>query len=204
MTYEVEIRIVVDTAEEAFTQLPFLEESLGKRKSWSTDIFGREIFNNGRLLRLGYVNNLDRKTYFLGYKGPDVGDFANIREEWGEEITNGASNSDILSQVGLVGEYTDAHAVISALETAGHRSFMGFSGEDQLGFYAPLAVHTKLCRCSDILDDRFLIELEMEAETMAEAREAEAKLKAIAADYGILDQLIPDEPPTMLFKRLGN
>lgn len=201
MAYEVEIRFVVDTPAEAFSLLPFLEESLRQPKSWSTQIIGESIFTDGRLLRIGQVVGDKEEKRYMGYKGPDVGTFANIREEWDEEVTHGTSKSEILAAVGLSGSFGSLDAIFAALAEAGHHPFMGFSGVDQLGFYAPLSVHTKLCRCADIVDDGVLVELEMAAETLEEAKAAEAKLQEIARKYDLIERLDPDEPPTMLYKR---
>lgn len=201
MTYEVEIRFVVDTPEEAFSTLPFLEESLRSPKSWATEIIGEAIFKDGRLLRIGQVIGDAEERRYMGYKGPDLGTFANIREEWDEEVTGGVQESEILAAVGLSGSFDSVDAVLAALDKAGHRPFMGFAGVDQLGFYAPLAVHTKLCHCEAIVDDGVLIELEMAARTLEEAKAAEVTLQEIAQEYNIVERLDPDEPPTMLYKR---
>ena len=200
-SYEIEIRFCVEQAAEAFALLPFLEASLGAPKVWSTDIVGRAIYESGRLLRLGRVPPAGNTRYYLGYKGPDLGTFANLRQEWGEEITTGIVGSAILPTVGLTDSYTTATAVVDALTDAGHTPFMGFAGVDRLGYYAPLAVHTKLCQCEAILDHRFLIELEMSASSLEDARAAERRLQELAEEYRITDRLFRDEPPTMLYKR---
>ena len=200
-SYEIEIRFCVEQAAEAFALLPFLEASLGAPKVWSTDIVGRAIYESGRLLRLGRVPPTGHTRYFLGYKGPDLGTFANLRQEWGEEITTGIVGSAILPTVGLAGSYPTHTAVVDALTGAGHTPFMGFAGVDRLGYYAPLAVHTKLCQCEAILDHQFLIELEMSAPSLDQARAAEQRLQEIAEEYRITDRLFRDEPPTMLYKR---
>lgn len=200
-SYEIEIRFCVEQAAEAFALLPFLEASLGAPKVWSTDIVGRAIYASGRLLRLGRVPPTGHTRYYLGYKGPDLGAFANLRQEWGEEITDGIVGSAILPTVGLAASYPTPAAVVEALTGAGHTPFMGFAGVDRLGYYAPLQVHTKLCQCEAILDHQFLIELEMSAASLEEARAAEVRLQAIAEEYRITDRLFRDEPPTMLYKR---
>ena len=200
-SYEIEIRFCVEQAAEAFALLPFLEASLGAPKVWSTDIVGRAIYESGRLLRLGRVPPTGHTRYFLGYKGPDLGTFANLRQEWGEEITTGIVGSAILPTVGLADSYPTHTAVVDALTGAGHTPFMGFAGVDRLGYYAPLAVHTKLCQCEAILDHQFLIELEMSAPSLEKARAAERRLQELAEEYGITNRLFRDEPPTMLYQR---
>lgn len=206
MPYEVEIRFIADSPEDAFARVPFLKDSLGAPKEWSSEIVGRSIFDEGRLLRAGWSRgtagrNEDDKRWAIGYKELDVGNQANIREEWGEETTTGIADSEILAQMGIVGAFASPDAVMDALAAAGHQPFMGFFGVDRLGCYEPLGVHTKLAQCPAILDERLLVELELEAGSLAEAREAEAKLIELATELGIVDLLERDEPPTMLCKR---
>lgn len=200
-SYEIEIRFCVERPEEAYTLLPFLEGSLGAPKVWATDIVGRGVYETGRLLRLGRVPPTGNTRYYLGYKGPDVGSVANIRQEWGEEITEGIAKSAILAQLGLTGSHRTQTAIVELLQNAGYTPFMGFAGVDRLGYYAPLDLHTKLCQCEAILDQQFLIELEMNATSLADAHAAEVRLQEIAAEYHITDRLFRDEPPTMLYKR---
>lgn len=200
-SYEIEIRFCVAQPEEAFALLPFLEGSLGAPKVWATDIVGRSIYTAGRLLRLGRVPPTGNTRYYLGYKGPDVGTLANIRQEWGEEITNGIAQSTILATLGLADSYPTCTAIVDTLNAAGYTPFMGFAGVDRLGYYAPLNLHTKLCHCEAILDQQCLIELEMNATSLEEARAAEVRLQEIAEEYGLLARLFRDEPPTMLYQR---
>lgn len=199
-SYEIEIRFRIDSERGAYALLPFLEESLGEPAIWSTDILSRPIYEAGKLLRIGRVPTTQGTRLFLGAKGPDVGRSANIRQEWGEEITHGASGSTILALVGIHGDFVTGQAVAEALTAAGHLPFMTFSGADRLGFYAPLQLHTKIMRCEKILGDDVLIELELAASSLEAAREAEAKLHAIAEEYGITNLLLREEPPTLLFQ----
>lgn len=196
--YEVEIRFCVSAAEEAYTLLPFLEESLGPEKPWSTEIWGRPIFDAGKLLRVGYVPPTGEHRTYLGYKGVDEGSFANIRQEWGEEITAGISDSTILARLGITDSFLSAHAVLEALITHGYQPFMDFTGVDRLGYTPTLGVHTKLMRCPKILGDKVMVELELSAASRAEAVAAEEKLQALAHQYAITDRLIREEPPTLL------
>ena len=200
-SYEIEIRFCVAEPAEAYTLLPFLERSLGAPKVWATDIVGRAVYESGRLLRLGRVPPTGSTRYYLGYKGPDLGSFANLRQEWGEEITDGITQSAILRMLDLADSYPTYTAVIAALTDAGHTPFMGFAGVDRLGYDASLQIHTKLCQCEAILDQQFLIELEMSAASLEEAHAAEVRLQEIAEKYRITDRLFRDEPPTMLYKR---
>ena len=200
-SYEIEIRFCVSSPEEAYTLLPFFEQSLRAPKRWATDIIGRDLYETGRLLRLGRTLSPDRTRYWLGYKGPDLGTVANIRQEWGEEITDGIGASAILSMLELAADYPTHDAVIDALTQAGYTPFMHFAGVDRLGYYAPLDLHTKLCQCEAILDQQYLIELEMGAASLEAALAAEARLQAIATEYRLTERLFRDEPPTLLYQR---
>jgi hypothetical protein len=200
-SYEIEIRFCVASPAEAYALLPFFEQSLRAPKNWATDIIGCELYKAGRLLRLGRTLAADRTRYSLGYKGPDLGTIANIRQEWGEEITDGIQASAILPMVGLAADYPTYTAVIDALYSAGYTPFMNFAGVDRLGYYAPLDLHTKLCQCEAILDQQYLIELEMSATSLEEARTAETRLQALAEEYHLTDRLFRAEPPTMLYQR---
>ncbi|MEZ4862084.1 MAG: hypothetical protein R3C14_12280 [Caldilineaceae bacterium] len=200
-SYEVEIRFCVANQAEAFALLPFLEASLGAPKAWSTEIVGRTIYSAGKLLRVGRVPPTGESRYYLGYKGPDLGAFANIRQELGEEITHGITQSEILTTLGLAATHTTTSAIVATLNEAGHRPFMAFAGVDRLGYYPPLALHTKLCQCAMILDDQLLVELELGANSLAAAQQAEARLQSLAADYGLTDRLFREEPPTLLYQR---
>ncbi|MBV7328249.1 hypothetical protein KFU94_08300 [Chloroflexi bacterium TSY] len=198
--FEVEIRFCVDQVEEAYQLVPFLEQSLGESFHWSTMIIGRTIFNAGKLLRVGTIPTAVSERTFLGYKDPDLGTFANIRAEWGEEITEGTAGSEILQKVGINSSFATAHEVLAALKAVGHEPFMSFTGVDRLGYYEPLRIHTKATLCPKILSDRVLIELELEAHSLEEAKAAETELQEIATRYAIADRLIRDEPPTLLFR----
>ncbi|MCE7982410.1 MAG: hypothetical protein DYG89_14545 [Caldilinea sp. CFX5] len=200
-SYEIEIRFCVASPEEAYALLPFFEQSLRAPKKWATDIIGRELYESGRLLRLGRTLSADRTRYSIGYKGPDLGAVANIRQEWGEEITDGIQASAILTTLGLAADYPTRTAVVDALSAAGYTPFMNFAGVDRLGYYAPLDLHTKLCQCEAILDQQYLVELEMSAASLEEAWAAEARLQVIAEEYHLTERLFRDEPPTMLYQR---
>ncbi len=200
ISYEVEIRFCTATAEEAYTLLPFLQASLGAEKAWSTAILGRALYEAGKLLRIGRVPPTGEARYYLGYKGLDEGTFANIRQEWGEEITGGASASPILAMLGIDEPFATPQAVLERLRQAGYTPFMDFAGVDRLGYDPTLGVQTKLMRCPKILGDQVMVELELAATAPAEALVAEQQLQQIAHDYGIEDRLLRAEPPTLLYQ----
>ena len=198
-SYEVEIRFRVATVAEAYALLPFLEASLGAEKAWATDILSPTIYAAGRLLRIGLVPPTGSSRYYLGYKEVDQGSFANIRREWGEEITHGVQDSEILAEIGIRGDFADAETVLSHLTAAGHHPFMSFNGVDRLGYVADLELHTKLMRCPKILGEGVMVELELTAPDYAGALAAEEKLQRIAHQYQLTDRLLRAEPPTLLY-----
>lgn len=200
IAYEVEIRLRVATPAEAYALLPFLEASLGAEKAWTTEILSPAIYDAGRLLRIGRVPPTGDTRYYLGYKDVDQGTVANIRREWGEEITQGSNHSAILAAVGISGQFDSAAAVLAALNAAGHQPFMSFSGVDRLGYVADLDVHTKLMHCPKILGEGVMVELEMAAASYEAALAAEAQLQKLAAKYKLSERLIHDEPPTLLYR----
>lgn len=200
IAYEVEIRLRVATVAEAYALLPFLEASLGAEKAWATDILSTAIYGAGRLLRVGRVPPTGDTRYYLGYKDVDQGTVANIRREWGEEITHGSQASTILAELGIPGHFDSAAAILAALAAAGHQPFMSFSGVDRLGYVAELDVHTKLMHCPKILGEGVMVELEMAATSYEAALAAEAQLQRLAAKYKLSDRLIHDEPPTLLYR----
>lgn len=200
ISYEVEIRFLAANEEEAFDRLPFLEATLGTEKTWDTEIYGRAIYEAGKLLRVGRVPSTDTEHYYLGYKGIDSGSIANIRQEWGEEITEGAVASAILSKIGIHGSFETPTAVIDRMKQAGHLPFMGFTGVDRLGYDATLGVHTKLMRCPKILGDQVMVELELGADSPGAAFDAEQQLAQIATEYNIIERLVRAEPPTLLYQ----
>jgi hypothetical protein len=86
-SFEVEIRFHFPNEQEVYTALPFLRSKLRYEGAWETVIYGQELFTAGGLLRLSKVVLDDNIRWFLAWKGPDLGAFANIRQELGEEVT---------------------------------------------------------------------------------------------------------------------
>ncbi len=201
--YEIEIRFRVTQVEEAYDLLPFLAANLGQERPWYTEIIGRPIYEEGRLLRVAKVPSDDGTRAFIGYKGPDLGSdmgtIANIRYELGEEMTRGLTNSAIMQEIGIAGDFATADDVFQALTDAGHQPFMAFAGVDRLGVYEPLNLQLKAMTCPKILGDDVLIELEFGAASVSAARTEAIKLEQIVDEYGVRDRLFRDEPPTMLF-----
>jgi hypothetical protein len=200
--FEVEIRCRFDSLEEAYDRLPFLPESLDRRMTWTSTFYGLDMFKSGRLLRLTsdkFDNSGTR--YFLGWKGPDIGMFANIRRELDEEITGGIANSEILRQLGSDSKPAGPEEVAEELEKLGHGHFMAFQGNDESGYDEQHEVHVKVMHCP-VIEWPLLVELEKSANTEEEARQCENALRSLCGEYNLGEYLVKEEPPTLLYTRV--
>lgn len=196
--YEVEIRCHFADRHEAYQKLPFFHESLYSEAAWSSGIYGLSLFKSGQLLRVGEVHVSSETRIFLRWKSQDIGTFANIRTEIGDEITNGIRDSLVLRQLGGQSGFLTAQQVIEELERLGHHQFMGFEGHDWYGKYEPLDIEIKMMHCP-VLKWPLLVEFEKVGETIEEARRCEAELEGFTRYFGLEDQLVHDEPPTLLY-----
>jgi len=202
ISLEVETRVQFSTVEEAFAAIPFLKESLIRENSWTTIYYGHFLFLKDQGLRIGVIRRSNGITQtFLGWKGPDQGNFANIREELDEEITCGIADSHILRLLGGKPHHADTAAVIDELIRLNHRPFMEFSGNNRSGFYEPLQIHLKLMHCP-ILRWPLLVELEKTAATLEEAKFHQSELEKLIADLGLTASVVREEPPTLLYQTL--
>lgn len=202
ISLEVETRIQFPTLADAFTGIPFLKESLSRENSWTTIHYGHSLFLKDQILRIGTVRRSNGSTQtFLGWKGPDQGRFANIREELDEEITNGIDDSHILRLLGGQPRHSDPASVIDQLTRLNYLPFMEFSGNNRTGFYEPLQIHLKLMHCP-VLQWPLLVELEKTASTLEETRLYQSELEQLIADLGLTASVIREEPPTLLYQTL--
>ena len=122
--FEVEIRCHFDSPKEAYKVLPFLRSCLQREISWITRYYGLALFKSGQLLRASEVIHQGETRYYLGWKGPDIGGFANIRQQVDEEITVGLVNSTIMRLLGAKEEIETPDVVAGELERLGHHHFM--------------------------------------------------------------------------------
>ena len=84
--------------------------------------------------------------YYVGWKGPDSGKFANIRQEVDEQITP-TTSSRILNFLGGKAQVSSLKDVTGELDRLGHSQFMEFEGEDSSGYDEKYGVHLKLMTC---------------------------------------------------------
>ena len=201
LIYEVEIRFFTETYEDACDKLPFLEESLNGEESWKSDTYGLELFKSGQLLRIGHAPLTEVTRHYLGWKSPDTGEFANIRQEIGEEITNGIENSSILDKLGGGNIFESLNEVSTELERLGHHNFMSFSGIDKFGYYKPLDLSIKVMACPK-LEFPLLVELEKTAATEEKAKKREEELFNLSVDLHIDNLLVKKEPPTLIYESI--
>jgi hypothetical protein len=133
--FEVESRYRFDNVDEAYQALPFLRTTLEHRSIWSTAIYGLTLFRAGRLLRTAKVEVDEKTRHFIGWKGPDTGKFANIRQELDEEISAVTTGNRVLRFIGGRPDLDNFDDVVRELERLGHPPFMSFEGIDLSGYY---------------------------------------------------------------------
>jgi hypothetical protein len=199
--YEVEFRCHFKDEAEAYRALPFLQPSLTRRVEWVTAFYGLELFRSGRLLRIADVTSDKITGYYLGWKGQDIGRFANIRQEIDEDITSGIVNSAILDILGGKHSFAGKQEIIREMERLGHRRFMSFEGINITGHYAPLGLSLKLMPCA-VLKWPLMVEIERTVATGAEAIQCEKDLYDLCSQYHLEDRVVRDEPPTLLYESL--
>jgi hypothetical protein len=197
--YEVEIRCHFNTATEAYKAMPFLRGCLTHQMVWSSSICGRELFEKGQNLRNSKTTVDGETKYYLGWKGPDTGTFANIREEIDEVITDGITGSRILNKLGSKKDFVAQKKVAAELKALGYAGFMSFRGHDSFGYYEPLGVSMKLLYCR-VLRWPVMVEVEKSAESLKEAAMREKELRQFCDIFGLHERLVREEPPTLLYQ----
>jgi adenylate cyclase class IV len=201
-TIEVETRFHFKDQDEAFDILPLIAPCFNRDNRWTTVHFGAGLFENDIILRIGESYRETGNQLFLGWKGPDRGSFANIREELDEEITAGIASSQILTLMGGNPGQSSAGAVARELVRLGYEPFMEFTGENRFGFYEPLQLHLKLLYCP-VLAYPCMLEIEKTAAGHYEALELERELLAFTRQYRLEDRAVRKEPPTLLHDTLN-
>lgn len=202
LSFEVEIRFRFDTYGDACDKLPFLEESLKTVDWWDTGLYGPELFRSDQMLRIGDLRfQGNHKKRYLGWKGPDIGDFANIRSEIDEDITDGIENSVVLDKIGGERKFLTSDGIIEELTRLGYEKFMAFSGKNTLGRYEPLDIGVKLMSCSQ-LKYPLMVEIEKIASTEEEARQCEKQLYEMSHEYNLQNRLVKEEPTHLLYESI--
>ena len=204
ITYEIETRCHFDSSEEAYATLPFLRACLWREDTFVTRFYGLTLFNLGQLLRVSEVYERGETLNYIGWKGPDIGLFANIRLEVDEETTSGLRESVIMNQLGADKIYETRAEIVRELETMGYSEFMSFKGEQITGYDERYDLKLKLLTCP-VLKWPLLVELEKTATSEEEARRCESKLREFCREFRLEERLVREEPPTLLYERVfGN
>ena len=197
--YEIEFRCQFQNDQAAYKVLPFLKASFSKEYTWFDNYHGIEVYRRGEVLRASGVSGTAGKRFFLGWKGPDIGQFANIRRELDEETTGSIVNSSIMRQFcGLQKSWTTGEIAL-ALEHAGYPKFMSYEGHSLTGRDEKLGINTKLMHCA-FLKWPLLVELEKLADSENEARQCQKDLESICHDYKLTQYLVKEEPGTLLYQ----
>jgi adenylate cyclase class IV len=199
--YEVETRVYFNSQEEAFERLPFLKDCLTTKVEWETSMYGLEIYNSGKLLRISEVTVSGNTRAYWGYKEEDLGKFYNIRKELDEEITHGIKGSYILELINGKEEEVNKDNVEQILESLGHKKFMSFTGRNLTGRHEKLQIDLKLLFCP-ILRYPLLLEIEKSAETLEEAYTKELELRDFLCQYKLENRALKEEPTTLLYETL--
>lgn len=199
--FEIEVRCHFDNPDEAYKALPFLRACLQREVSWVTRFYGLILFKSGQLLRVSEVVHRGEVRNYLGWKGPDIGTFANVRREVDEETTGGLINSEIMRLLGAHQEIETPNAVVQELEHLGHYEFMSFQGNDLTGYDELLDIKVKLMTCP-ILKWPHLLELEKTAHTEQEATRRESELRELTHKFHLQNRLVKEEPPSLLYDGL--
>ncbi len=199
--FEVEVRCHFNDSDQAYQRLPFLSSCLQHEATWATTFYGLELFQSGQLLRAGDAVIGKDTRHFLGWKGPDIGKFANIRQELDEEITPETTNSTILKLLGWNTSVSSNNKVIQELERLGYHRFMSFEGFDLTGYYEPYGISVKLMNCK-MLKWPLLVEIEKTANTVEEAIRCEEALRELCSQFQLQSRLVREEPPSLLYSTL--
>ena len=201
VSYEVEVRFHFSDSDHAYRTLPFIRSCLEHQSSWTTTFYGLKLFQSGQLLRTSEVVVDEGTKYYLGWKGPDIGEFANIRQELDEDITSVTAGSSILEFLGGNKNVGGIQRVIQELERLGYHRFMLFEGTDLTGYYEPYDIGVKLMTCMT-LKWPFLVELEKTANTKEEATRCETELYELSHRFQLQSRLVREEPPSLLYAGL--
>ena len=72
MAYEVETRVYFNSYNECFTVLPWIKNLLHSKIYFKTSMYGKELFDLGKILRVSKSNGKDINKVVLGYKEKDL------------------------------------------------------------------------------------------------------------------------------------
>ena len=198
---EVEFRCRFNSVDEAYKVLPFLQPGLQRSCTWTTTIYGLELFHSGQLIRTAEIIIGNDHRSFIGWKGPDTGKFANIRLELDEEITQESTDSYVLMALGGRGNLSSLNGAIRELERLGHHPFMSFEGVDFIGYNELYDIKLKLMTCTK-LKWPLLVEIEKTADSEEGASRCENELQELCRQFHLEERTAREEPPTLLYESI--
>jgi adenylate cyclase class IV len=201
--FEVEFRCHFNNPDDVYQALPFMRSCLHHQVAWSGTFYGLELFQSGRVLRITDVVEGEDTRCYIGWKGPDTGKFANIRQEIVGDITDGITDSTILSFLGGRERILTKNEAIQELESLGYNRFMSWMGTDLTGNYEPYGISVKLMSCA-MLKWPFLVEIEKMATTEEEANQCEQALYKLCDQLQLQSRLERKEPPSLLYDTVFN
>ena len=188
-------------SDDVYQALPFTRSCLQHKNTWITAFHGLELFKLGQLLRTGDVFIDKDIRHFLNWKGPDIGKFTNIRQEFEEEITPATTKSTIIRSLGGRENISGISEVIQELERLGHHRFMSFEGTNLAGYYKSYNISVKLMSCA-ALKWPLMVEIEQTANTEEEAVQCEQTLRELCDQLQLHNRLVREEPPSLLYDAL--
>ena len=201
--FEVEFRCHFNNPDDTYPALPFMRSCLHRQVAWTGTFYGLELFQSGWVLRITDVVEGEDTRCYIGWKGPDTGKFANIRQEIVEDITVGIADSTILSLLGGRERIQNKNEAIQELERLGYHRFMSWRGIDITGYYKPYDISVKLMSCA-MLKWPFLVEIEKTADTEEEANRCEQDLYKLCGQFQLQSRLVREEPPSLLYDTVLN
>ena len=201
--FEVEFRCHFNNPDDACQALPFMGSCLHRQFAWNGTFYGLELFQSGRVLRITDVVEGEDTRCYIGWKEPDTGEFANIRQEIVEDITTGIADSTILSFLGGRERIQNKNEAIQELERLGYDRFMSWTGTDLTGYYESHNINVKLMSCA-MLRWPFLVEIEKMATTEEEANQCEQALYKLCGQFQLQSRLVREEPPSLLYDTVFN
>lgn len=167
------------------------------RSGWRTNFFGKELFDQGELLRITETKGNDESGFWVTWKSRDIGHVANNRREIQKELRRGQRS--VTLEVNHLGElqlpewsYFNDVSYIGA-----YTKFMGFSGFSYHGVALDGLISIKEMHC-DSISLPILVELESEGNEVDEIAFIE-RVKSILPNP-ILKRIVKIEPPGLLYQ----
>jgi len=204
--YEVETRFYFKNEAEVYKLLPFVKDSFQKNIIWETWHFGENLHKEDIILRLNksIVNN-NKIYYMLCFKEKDISEsnLINIRKEYEEDISDGFISNIYANN--LKGECTllNKDNVMLKLSILGYSEFMSFSGRSLIGFLDDWKLSIKLMFCK-FIEFPVILEIEREAKTKNDISQLIYELMEFSNKYNLINRIVNDEPPTLLYKSIKN